>query len=485
MDLTTVTATELTDALRAKVISSRELLDEYLGRIERIDPALNAVCALDVDRARDAADRADQQTANGESVGPLHGLPMTVKDVWETEGLVSACGDPALADHIPDTDAVAVASLKAAGAIIFGKTNVPIQAGDWQTYNAVYGRTNNPWDVTRTPGGSSGGAAAAVSAGLTPIELGSDIGGSLRTPAHYTGVFSLKPSWGVVPTRGHIPPPPGALTESDVNVIGPIGRSIPDLRMVFDVVSGPGPEDAAGWRLTLDAGGPVESVAGLRVATLFDEGRDVLPLAGDVGDCLRGFADRLADAGAEVEAVTMPVSLADGLRSWMELVLPIIGTGSSDEDFAALAELDGIPGDDPTLVAMHSFVSRYRDWARANGRRHHHRQAWARLFEEYDVVLAPTMPTAAILHDTDRPIPERVTTIDGVDVPHVVMVAWCGAIGSVLLPVVNVPTGLTPSGLPVGVQVVGPYLSDLRLLQLAALIERAAGPGFVPPPGIG
>jgi len=484
MDLETTTATELTEALRTKVVSSRELLDEFVGRVERIDPALNAVCALDVDRAQAAADRADQQTARGESMGPLHGLPMTVKDVWETEGLVTVCGVPELADHIPDTDAVAVASLKSAGAIVFGKTNVPIQAGDWQTYNDVYGRTNNPWDVTRTPGGSSGGAAAAVSAGLSPIEFGSDIGGSLRIPAHYTGVFALKSSWGTVPGRGHIPPPPGALTDADVGAFGPIGRSIGDLRLLFDVVAGPGPEDAAGWRLDLDAGDPVESVAGLRVGTVFGEGRDLCPIAGDVAASLDGFADRLADAGADVEAVPLPVSLTDGLQSWIQLVLPIIGMSLTDEDYAAFVEFDAVPGDDPTLVAARSFVSRYRDWARANGRRQQHRRAWAAMFEDYDVVLAPTMPTVAIPHDTETPIAERTTNVDGVSIPHVVAVAWCGSIGSVLLPVVNVPAGVTPDGLPVGVQIVGPYLSDLRLLRLAALIERAAGPGFVPPPAM-
>jgi amidase len=218
---------------------------------------------------------------------------------------------------------------------------------------------------------------------------------------------------------------------------------------------------------------------------VFGEGSDLCPIATDVRTSLDGFADRLADAGADVEAVPLPVSLSDGLRSWMQLVLPIIGMSLTDEEYAAFVEFDAIPGDDPTLVAARSLASRYRDWARANARRQHHRQAWAALFEEYDVVLAPTMPTAAILHDTETQMAERTTDVDGVAVPHVVSVAWCGAIGSVLLPVVNVPTGLTPTGLPVGVQIVGPYLSDLRLLRLAGLIERAAGPGFVPPPAVG
>jgi amidase len=223
-------------------------------------------------------------------------------------------------------------------------------------------------------------------------------------------------------------------------------------------------------------------VSGLRVATVFDAGLDVHPLAADVRANLGRFADLLADAGAEVEEVPLPVPLADGLLSWIELVLPIIGLGLTDEEFAAFVEFDGIPGDDPTLVAARSFAGRYRAWGFANARRQHQRRAWAQLFDNYDVVLAPTMPTAAIPHDTDSQIAERVTDVDGVAVPHVVAVAWAGSIGTVLLPVVDVPTGLTPTGLPVGVQVIGPYLSDKRLLRYAALIDRAAGPGFVPPP---
>src|SRR3984957_17251634 len=226
MDLEYATATELTRAIRDRELSSRELLDDVLARVDQRNPALNAIVALDPDRARAAADAADQATARGEAAGPLHGLPMTVKDVWETEGLVTTAGAAELREYVPATDALAVARLKAAGAIIFGKTNTPLYAGDFQTFNDVYGITRNPWDVTRTAGGSSGGAAAALAAGLTPLELGSDIGGSIRNPAHYNGVYGLKPSWDIVPTRGHIPGPPGALVPVDVGVAGPMARGV-------------------------------------------------------------------------------------------------------------------------------------------------------------------------------------------------------------------------------------------------------------------
>jgi amidase len=482
MDLTYATATALVGALRDRTISSRELLDHLLARVDQDNARLNAIVELDVDQAQSAAHAADEATANGRTTGPLHGLPMTVKDVWETEGLLTTSGAPELKDYRPHTDALAVARLRQAGAIIFGKTNTPLYAGDFQTFNDVHGITNNPWDITRTAGGSSGGSAVAVAAGLTPLEMGSDIGGSIRNPAHYNGVYGMKPSWGVVPSRGHIPGPPGTLVETDVNCGGPIARSIDDLRTALDVISGPVPEEAVGWRLELEAGPAVDNVEGLRVATVFHEGADLVPIASDVRTNLDAFASRLADAGAQVDAASMPVSLADGLRTWQQLVLPIMGIAMPDDDFASFAALEAVPGDDPLLDAGRALASRYRVWAVANGLRQQQRALWSTFFTDYDVVLAPVMPTAAFVHDTERSIMERVLDVDGTEVSHAMAMAWCCAIGAMLLPVVTVPTGPTAAGLPVGVQVIGPYLSDLRLLALAETIDAAAGPGFTRPP---
>ena len=482
MDVDFATAAELTQALRDRVISSRELLDHLLARAELLNPVINAIVAFDIDRARMAADAADNAIARGQPTGSLHGLPMTVKDVWETAGLVTASGAVELAHHVPKNDALTVGRLKAAGAVIFGKTNTPLYAGDWQTYNEIYGTMNNPWDVTRTAGGSSGGSAAAVAAGLTPLELGSDIGGSIRNPSHHNGVYGLKPSKGIVPSRGHIPGPPGSLVEVDVNSGGPIARSLTDLRIALQVVAGPLPEEAAGWRLELDPGPAVSNPTTLRVATVFQEGSDLLPLTADVRACLDAFADRLTGAGVQVEAVPLPVSLADGFRTWIDLVAPIVATGLSDEDFTAMAALETVPGDDPLTAMGRALTSRFRSWLRASDLREHQRAAWADLFERYDAVLAPVMPTAAFPHDTVRPMAERTLDVDGHAIPHLVAAAWCGAVGAMLLPVVVMPIGPGQAGLPVGLQVIGPFLSDLRLLRIAGLLEAAAGSGFTAPP---
>jgi amidase len=477
MDLATATATELTRAIQDRQISSRELLDHLLERSAQLNPALNAIVAWDTERARDAAKAADDATASGDASGPLHGLPMTVKDVFETEGLVTTSGAAELAGYVPRADAVAVARLKAAGAIVFGKTNTPLFAGDWQTYNDVYGRTNNPWDHGRTVGGSSGGAAAAVAAGLTPLELGSDIGGSIRNPAHYNGVYGLKPSHGIVPLIGHIPGPPGSLLQPDVGVAGPIARGIGDLRMALEIVAGPIARDARAWRLELDAGPAIESIRDVRIATVFAEGTDVVPIAADVRASLDRFAASLAKAGARVEAVTLPVPLADGVKTWQDIVLPFIGAGLPDGPFA---QLTGTPDDD-WAAAM---TSRYRSVVIATDIRERQRVAWESFFEDYDVVLAPVMPTTAFPHDTERAMNDRMINVDGHPVSHPAAASWCCAVGSALLPVLTLPTGLGQDGLPVGVQAIGPFLTDPRLLAIGEVMAAAADTGFIPPPSL-
>jgi amidase len=475
-------ASELRRRLRSGDVSSLELLDVFLSRIERLDPALNAVVALDVERARKRASSADDARARGESWGPLHGLPMTVKDAFETEGLVTTSGAEELRGHVPQADASAVARLKAAGAIVFGKTNLPTYAGDVQTDNPVHGRTNNPWALDRTAGGSSGGSAVALAAGLTGYELGSDIGGSIRNPAHFCGVFGLKPSWGVVPDRGHIPGPPGTLGHTDVGVIGPMGRSAADLALGLDVLAGPDVDDAIGWRLQLPPARNGGALAGLRVATWFED--PVAPVAAEVRTLLEDAASALAGAGAEVAPAAPPVTLGDLARSWERLVLPLLFAGMPDDAFAAFAEVGNTPpapDEEPNVRALRAITARHRDWLRADEARHKHRAAFAGFFRDHDVLLTPVMQTAAFPHDTERDVVSRTIDVDGDQRPYVEALYWTGGIGTLLLPVAVPPVGRTPSGLPVGVQVVAPYLEDRTAVAVAAHLERLLG-GFTPPP---
>src|SRR5262245_47651398 len=246
-----VTAIALAQKIRQREVSSREVLDHLLARIATLDTRINSVVTTDAERARAEADEADATLARGAIRGPLHGVPMTIKDSFQTQGMRTTSGAPELADFVPSEDAWPVARLREAGAVIFGKTNLPIYAGDLQSYNEVFGTTNNPYDLSRTPGGSSGGSAAALACGFTPLELGSDIGGSIRLPSHMSGVVGHKPSYGIVPAHGQIPGPPGTLTLADLAVAGPMARSVEDLALGLDILAGPNRWDHPAWRLEL------------------------------------------------------------------------------------------------------------------------------------------------------------------------------------------------------------------------------------------
>lgn len=250
-DLIYQTATELLSRMQSEKLGSRTVLERLITRMEQVNPRINAVVATQLDVARRRADEADEARARGENWGPLHGIPLTIKDTFEVRGLRSTAGAKRLALHTPEKNAVAVEKLEQAGAIIFGKTNVPVYASDLQSFNPLYGTTHNPWDIRLTPGGSSGGAAAALAAGLSPLELGSDIAGSIRTPAHFCGVYGHKATQGIIPMRGHIPGPPGMLSEADLAVPGPMARSAADLSLMMDVVCGASPVKEAAWSLSL------------------------------------------------------------------------------------------------------------------------------------------------------------------------------------------------------------------------------------------
>src|SRR5438309_2857444 len=269
-ELAFLSAIEIAKEIRERRLSSREAVDYFLARVEALDGPINSIVTVDAHRARMEAGAADGTLARGEVRGPLHGVPMTVKDSFQTRGMRTASGAPELSALIPDEDAWPVARLREAGAIIFGKTNLPIYAGDMQTYNEVFGTTNNPYDLSRTPGGSSGGSAAALACGFTPLELGSDIGGSIRLPSHMSGVVGHKPSYGIVPAHGQIPGPPGSLTQADLAVAGPMARTVEDLELGLNILAGPDRWEYPAWRLELPSPRH-DSLKEYRVAAWLDD----------------------------------------------------------------------------------------------------------------------------------------------------------------------------------------------------------------------
>ena len=482
LDLTTATATDAVDALAGGDVSSVELLDAQLARIERCNGEVNAVVAFDVERARDRARAADEARARGISWGPLHGLPITIKDAYETEGLVTTSGAPELAAHVPDRDADAVARLKGAGAIVFAKTNLPLYAGDMQTSNEVYGTTNNPWDLTRTPGGSSGGAAAALATGMTLLELGSDIGGSIRNPSHYCGVFGHKPSFGVVPHRGHVPPPPGMLAETDLGVMGPMGRSTADLVLGMAVLTAGGLKGVPGAVLPAPRDG-IDSLADLRIGVWLDD--PAVPTDGAVLAVLERAVAALGEAGATLVDDARPTTpLAETHPLYATLLAGALAASYPDAVIEAVREIAAAadPEDRSAPTAMmRGLVQSHRDWVIADEQRARIKAEWATVFESVDVVIAPITPITAPPHDTAIPMDQRTITVNGTQRPYMNQIIWAGLATMPHLPATAIPAGLAADGLPVGFQIIGPELGDRTTLRVAGLAEAVLG-GFVAPP---
>jgi amidase len=451
MDLSTLTAHAALAAMARGELGSEELLDAHLSVVERHNGELNAVVALDA-RARSRCRQADRRRARGEVLGPLHGLPITMKDSFETEGLVTTCGSPALAGYVPRSDAAAVARLRAAGAIVYGKTNLPLYAADFQTANEVYGLSRNPWDQSRTVGGSSGGAAAALASGMTLLELGSDIGGSIRAPAHYNGVAGHKPTWGAVPQRGHIPGPPGALAPLDLGVVGPMARSIADLELALEVLTGEGVAGVPGAQLPPAR---IGALAGVRVGLWVED--PAAPTSRHVSSVLRATADRMADHGASIDDRIRPDRSLDEMHQvYVQLLAAAMGQGAGGRQS-------------------------HREWLDADERRHQIMRSWRRFFDEVDVVIAPCAPVTAFPHDLAGAPETRTIDVDGEPVPYLDHLVWAGLATLPLLPATAVPVGCAPDGLPVGAQVIGPRWADRTTLAVARLVEGQGG-GFLAPP---
>jgi amidase len=456
--------------IRQREISSREALDYFLARIASLDKPINSVVTIDAERARAEADAADAALARGEIRGPLHGVPMTVKDSFQTGGMRTTSGAPELSSYIPQEDAWPVARLRDAGAIIFGKTNLPIYAGDLQSYNEVFGTTNNPHDVSRTPGGSSGGSAAALACGFTPLELGSDIGGSIRLPSHMSGVVGHKPSYGIVPAHGQIPGPPGTLTLADLAVAGPMARDVDDLKLGLDIMAGPNRWEHPAWRLKL----PAPRRRGLkqyRVAAWLDDPRCLVEP--ELRNLLEKAARALAENGARVDLEARPAFTLGKVVDTFFALLQAALAGGVERD--RLEHYAATTGDTPAANTRRLLAMRHREWLSYNERRLQMRKRWEEFFTKWDAILLPVMPCAAITHDHSEPMASRSALVGGEQRPYWDLTAWMAPAGACYLPVTVIPVGRMSSGLPVGIQIVGPYLHDRTTLDLAKHLQGLLG----------
>ena len=478
MDPALQSATSLAADLRERRIGCLELLDHFIARVERFNPDLNAIVVFDFERARERAREADAALARGEVWGPLHGLPMTVKDSYDVAGLPTTWGVPELRDNVPATNAVAVERLLAAGAVIFGKTNIPYNLADFQSYNDIYGTTNNPWDLALVPGGSSGGAAAALAAGLTGLEAGSDIGGSIRNPAHYCGVYGHKATWGVLPLRGHAKP--GVLAPTDISVIGPLARDAGDLALALDVMAGPDRIEANGWKLELPKP-EGQRPSGWRIAVWADD--PFCPVDRAVRDAVLRAADALRDAGAHVDEEARPAfDPAEAEEVYTGLLQSALSARHSDEEFRKNLERVARLGDEDTPRArrLRAGAMHHRDWILTHERRARLRWAWREFFDGFDALLCPIACIPAFPHDQQRDMDARRITVNGEVREYWDQLFWAGLTGVAFLPATVAPAA--SEGLPIGVQIVGPEGGDHMTIEIARQLGDLIG-GFRPPPG--
>jgi len=474
-------AKALATRIRGGKLTSQALLDLYLARMEQYNRRINAIIATDLNAARKRARAADKALAKGDIWGPLHGVPMTIKESFDVVGMPTTWGLPELKDNYPKRNAVAVERLLHAGAVLFGKTNVPVMLADWQTFNDIYGTTNNPWDLARVPGGSSGGAAAALAAGLTALEIGSDIGASIRDPAHYCGLFGHKPTFGVCATNGQALP--GRVAQQDITVIGPLARSAGDLELALKIIAGPDEIDGRGWRLVLPPARQ-KSLREFKVAVMLSA--ETAEVDRSVQDRIQGVADFLAKQKVKVSDTARPdIDTTRAHHVFIQLVRAATSRAQTDEVFTRnLAAAGRLSADDQSYRAwmLKGNTMFHRDWLQWNELRHQMRLEWDAFFREYDLLLCPAAATAAFPHNHSGERWERMVSVNGQPQPSTTQMFWAGFSGMAYLPSTVAPAGLTPEGLPVGVQIVGPQYGDLTCLRFAQLLERDYQ-GFVPPPG--
>lgn len=472
-------ASELARLIKSGAVSSVALTEHYIDRIQRFDGEINAVVVRTFEAARKAAQQADEALAEGRDLGPLHGLPMTIKESYVLEDTPTTWGLEAFRENFATADGLAVARFKQAGAHFLGKTNVPVDLADFQSYNPIYGTTGNPFDVSRTPGGSSGGSAAALAAGFSGLEAGSDIGGSIRNPAHFCGVYGHKPTYGIVPMQGHELLP--GLAQGDLAVCGPLARSAEDLSLALSIMAGPAARQSTGWQLALPAA-KHQRLEDFRVVIWATD--DLAPVAPIVEERALDLGARLAAAGATVSYTARPNFDPEAAHQNYRTLLNAAMTAGMDRAQVArlmerVAHLDPMDQSEDAINAR-AAVLPHREWLRANHRREAIRAAWDQFFGDWDIVVCPQMATTAFPHD-QRPFGQRRLITDGIDQPYFEQLFWAGLAINAYLPSTVFPTGLASNGLPVGLQAIGGPFQDHLTIEFARQVVDVMG-GFVPPP---
>ncbi len=482
-------ATDLMRALKDGSLTSTELTQTLLRRIREHNPGINAVVTLNEEQALAKAAEADAAIARGETTGALHGLPLTLKDTWEVAGMTCTAGAPALKNHRPRRHADVVKRLEDAGAIILGKTNVPIYATDLQSYNSLFGVTLNPFNPERTPGGSSGGAAAALAAGMTPLEVGSDLAGSIRIPAHFCGVFGHKPSRTLVSFRGHIPGPPGTESRPDLVEGGPMARTASDLALLLGVIAGPAEREQNSWQLAM-APAKIESLEQARVGLWLAD--PLSPIEQELTDGYQQLARKLESQGALVsQARHNLLNLTHILPPYFNLLGSLLSPSlnkSQRRQMRWIARLE------KWLHLFGPVTAHIGEYGRGANQPVYEWMAWSEtrekmraqitaLFEEFDVLLTPITPTAAIPHDHSKPVFKRQITVAGKPRAYMDQFCWIALATLLGLPATSVPIGRTRNGLPFNVQVIGAPGMDLTTIRFAELLERQGLAGFQAPTG--
>ncbi len=471
-------ATELAAKIRGKEVSAVELTEHYIKRIEHYDRDINAVVVRRFEQAVQEARDADRALARGNPRGPLHGVPMTIKESYVMNGTAATWGIPGQRDNVADHDGLIVQRFKAAGAHFLGKTNVPLDLGDFQSYNDIYGTTNNPYNLEHTPGGSSGGSSAAMAAGFSALEAGSDIGGSIRTPAVFCGVYGHKPTWGIVPLAGHeliagVPDP-------DVSVCGPLARSAEDLQLALDIMAGPTEREALGWQLQL-APPEVSSLSGLRVAVWATD--PLAPVDEEIETAATRLGATLERLGARVSYSARPeFDLLKSHHTYLSLMNATMASGQPASEIARIqAYVDQLAEDNQSsdAVTARAAVMSHRQWIRHNLRREKLRRAWDAFFADWDVLICPQQVTTAFKHD-HRPVAERSLLVNGEQRGYSDGLFWSGLANSSYLPSTAFPAGMSSSGLPIGLQATCASYLDRRAIEIARLITLETG-GFTPP----